>query len=60
MSARQYTHFLGSQIDFHSGRGDLIFPHHECEIAQVEPVGGPKPFVRYWFHVAMVHHEGEK
>jgi L-cysteine:1D-myo-inositol 2-amino-2-deoxy-alpha-D-glucopyranoside ligase len=54
------TRLLGSTIDFHSGGGDLSFPHHECEIAQVEPVTGQKPFVRYWIHVAMVHHDGEK
>lgn len=54
------TRFLGETIDFHSGGGDLIFPHHECEIAQIEPVSGRRPFVRFWFHVAMVHHEGEK
>lgn len=54
------THFLGETIDFHSGGGDLIFPHHECEIAQIEPVTGKKPFVRFWIHAAMVHHEGAK
>lgn len=54
------THFLGDTIDLHSGGSDLIFPHHECEIAQVEPITGKDPFVRYWLHVAMVRHEGEK
>ncbi|MFP3853050.1 MAG: cysteine--tRNA ligase [Anaerolineales bacterium] len=54
------TEYLGEVIDIHSGGSDLMFPHHECEIAQVEPVSGRKPFVRYWFHTAMVHHEGEK
>lgn len=54
------TRLLGNTIDLHSGGSDLLFPHHECEIAQVEPVTGQAPFVRYWFHVAMVRHQGEK
>ena len=54
------THLLGETIDIHSGGKDLAFPHHECEIAQVEPISEKKPFVRHWLHVAMVHHEGEK
>lgn len=53
-------HFLGDRIDIHSGGADLLFPHHECEIAQMEPVTGREPFVRYWLHSAMVRHEGEK
>ena len=54
------TRLLGDTVDFHSGGGDLRFPHHECEIAQVEPITGQKPFVRFWIHIAMVYHEGEK
>ena len=54
------TGLLGDTVDFHSGGGDLRFPHHECEIAQVEPITGQRPFVRFWIHIAMVHHEGEK
>jgi len=54
------TTLLGNTIDLHSGGGDLLFPHHECEIAQVEGATGQEPFVRYWFHTAMVEHEGEK
>jgi L-cysteine:1D-myo-inositol 2-amino-2-deoxy-alpha-D-glucopyranoside ligase len=54
------TDLLGDTIDIHSGGGDLLFPHHECEIAQVEPLNEQKPFVRFWLHVAMVYHEGEK
>jgi cysteinyl-tRNA synthetase len=53
------TRYLGETVDIHSGGGDLIFPHHECEIAQVEPLSR-RPFVRTWMHVAMVSHEGEK
>lgn len=54
------TKLLGNTIDVHSGGSDLIFPHHESEIAQVEPVTGQKPFVRFWMHTAMVRHQGEK
>ena len=54
------TNLLGDTIDLHSGGSDLLFPHHECEIVQVEPVTGKAPFVRYWLHVAMVRHEGQK
>jgi L-cysteine:1D-myo-inositol 2-amino-2-deoxy-alpha-D-glucopyranoside ligase len=54
------THLMGETIDIHSGGKDLAFPHHECEIAQVEPVSGKQPYVRHWLHVAMVRHEGEK
>jgi L-cysteine:1D-myo-inositol 2-amino-2-deoxy-alpha-D-glucopyranoside ligase len=54
------TKLLGNKIDIHSGGEDLIFPHHECEIAQVEPLTGDEPFVRFWLHVAMVRHRGEK
>jgi L-cysteine:1D-myo-inositol 2-amino-2-deoxy-alpha-D-glucopyranoside ligase len=52
--------YLGDTIDLHSGGGDLLFPHHECEIAQIEPATGKKPFVRHWFHIAMVELDGEK
>ncbi len=52
--------YLGSTIDFHSGGGDLVFPHHECEIAQTEAITGERPFVRFWLHAAMVRHQGEK
>lgn len=54
------THFLGETIDIHSGGSDLLFPHHECEVAQAEPITGKSPFVRCWLHVAMVRHQGEK
>jgi L-cysteine:1D-myo-inositol 2-amino-2-deoxy-alpha-D-glucopyranoside ligase len=54
------TRFLGNTLDLHSGGADLIFPHHECEIAQVEPISGQKPFVRTWMHMAMVRYQGEK
>ena len=50
---------LGSTLDLHGGGTDLIFPHHECEIAQSESVTG-QPFSRHWMHSAMVSYEGEK
>jgi L-cysteine:1D-myo-inositol 2-amino-2-deoxy-alpha-D-glucopyranoside ligase len=52
--------FLGDSVDIHGGGGDLIFPHHECEIAQAESASGVVPFVRVWMHVAMVRKDGEK
>ncbi|MCB0079031.1 MAG: cysteine--tRNA ligase, partial [Anaerolineales bacterium] len=46
--------YLGPQIDIHGGGSDLIFPHHENEIAQSESFSGQTPFVRYWMHNGMV------
>jgi L-cysteine:1D-myo-inositol 2-amino-2-deoxy-alpha-D-glucopyranoside ligase len=54
------TRYLGPTLDLHAGGADLIFPHHECEIAQSEPLTGRAPFVRCWLHTAMVEHEGAK
>jgi len=42
--------YLGEQIDIHGGGQDLIFPHHENEIAQSESFTGKHPFVKYWMH----------
>jgi L-cysteine:1D-myo-inositol 2-amino-2-deoxy-alpha-D-glucopyranoside ligase len=53
------TGALGHPIDIHGGGDDLIFPHHESEIAQAE-AAGVAPYVRHWTHVAMVVHEGVK
>jgi cysteinyl-tRNA synthetase len=50
---------LGEQIDIHGGGNDLIFPHHENEIAQSEGFTG-KPFARYWIHNGMLQFRGEK
>jgi cysteinyl-tRNA synthetase len=50
---------LGEQIDIHGGGNDLIFPHHENEIAQTESYTG-KPFARYWIHNGMLQLAGEK
>jgi cysteinyl-tRNA synthetase len=52
-------HHLGEQIDIHGGGNDLIFPHHENEIAQTESATG-KPFTRYWVHNGMMQLAGEK
>jgi cysteinyl-tRNA synthetase len=50
---------LGEQIDIHGGGNDLIFPHHENEIAQSESYTG-KQFARYWLHNGMLQLSGEK
>jgi len=47
--------WLGKTIDIHGGGKDLIFPHHENEIAQSEAATGLKPFVRYWLHNGFVN-----
>jgi len=52
--------YLGKQIDIHGGGRDLVFPHHESEIAQSESYTGKSPFVKYWMHTSMVIFEGEK
>ena len=52
--------FLGDQIDIHGGGRDLIFPHHESEIAQSESFTGKHPFSRFFMHTAMVMYLGEK
>lgn len=52
--------YLGEQIDIHGGGQDLVFPHHESEIAQSESFTMKVPFVKYWMHVAMVRYKGEK
>ncbi|HYG59832.1 MAG TPA: cysteine--tRNA ligase [Symbiobacteriaceae bacterium] len=54
--ARRY---LGDTIDIHGGGEDLVFPHHENEIAQSEACND-KPFARYWVHNAFLNIEGEK
>ena len=51
--------FLGDTIDIHSGGQDLIFPHHENEIAQSECANG-KPFARYWMHNGYINVDNEK
>lgn len=53
------TKYLGESFDIHAGGRDLIFPHHENEIAQAEGATG-KPFVKYWVHNGFLTVEGEK
>jgi len=53
--------FLGEQLDIHGGGQDVIFPHHENEIAQSEAYSGKVPFVKYWIHNALLRlDEGEE
>ncbi|MGE5484206.1 MAG: cysteine--tRNA ligase [Ignavibacteriales bacterium] len=52
--------YLGDGFDLHGGGTDLIFPHHENEIAQSEAYTGKAPFVRYWLHNELVNLRGEK
>ncbi len=52
--------YLGNTLDIHGGGQDLIFPHHENEIAQSECFTGTKPFVRYWLHNGIVKFGEEK
>jgi cysteinyl-tRNA synthetase len=51
--------YLGDTIDIHGGGQDLTFPHHECEIAQSEPVTG-HPMANYWMHNAFLNIDNEK
>jgi cysteinyl-tRNA synthetase len=51
---------LGETIDVHWGGRDLIFPHHENEIAQSEAYSGQQPFVRLWMHVGLMQTGSEK
>jgi len=53
------TKYLGETIDIHGGGQDLIFPHHENEIAQSEGVSG-KPFARYWIHNGHINIDNRK
>ena len=52
--------YLGESFDFHGGGSDLIFPHHENEIAQSEACTGCSPFVRYWLHNGFITVNEEK
>jgi cysteinyl-tRNA synthetase len=58
-SAMTVTH-LGVTFDLHAGGKDLIFPHHENEIAQSQGADGPGTFARYWLHNGFLNFEGEK
>ena len=52
--------YLDGEVDIHGGGADLIFPHHENEIAQSEAFLGHAPFARYWVHNGLVRLGGEK
>lgn len=58
-SAMAYK-YLDKKIDIHGGGSDLIYPHHESEIAQSEHFTGEKPFSQFWMHTGAVMYEGEK
>ncbi|OGG07672.1 cysteine--tRNA ligase [Candidatus Gottesmanbacteria bacterium RIFCSPHIGHO2_01_FULL_42_12] len=51
---------LGEQYDVHGGAIDLIFPHHEAEVSQMESASGKSPLVRYWIHVAFLNMNANK
>lgn len=52
--------YLGPRLDIHGGGADLIYPHHENEIAQSEAYTGERPFSRFWVHVGLVSLGGVK
>jgi L-cysteine:1D-myo-inositol 2-amino-2-deoxy-alpha-D-glucopyranoside ligase len=52
--------YLGPRFEIHGGGQDLIFPHHESEIAQSEAATGESPFVLWWMHAGMLRYHGEK
>jgi cysteinyl-tRNA synthetase len=52
--------YLGKSLDIHGGGQDLVFPHHENEIAQSESFTGTKPFVKYWLHNGLLRLGEEK
>jgi cysteinyl-tRNA synthetase len=52
--------YLGETLDIHGGGGDLVYPHHESEIAQSECWTGERPFARVWMHAGMLRMDGAK
>jgi len=52
--------YFGQQYDIHGGGKDLIFPHHEAEIAQMEGISGKKPLANYWLHTEFITVKKEK
>lgn len=52
--------YLGATFDIHGGGADLVFPHHENEIAQAEAASGKAPFARYWLHNGFITIDKEK
>jgi len=53
-------HFFGPQYDIHGGAIDLIFPHHEAELTQMESISGKTPFVKTWVHTGFLTADGKK
>ncbi|WP_220607636.1 cysteine--tRNA ligase [Methanobrevibacter oralis] len=53
-------YYFGPQYDVHGGGLDLIFPHHEAEITQMEAVSGKSPMVKFWLHTGFLNVSGEK
>lgn len=53
-------YYFGPQYDIHGGGLDLIFPHHEAEITQMEAVSGKAPMVKFWLHTGFLNVSGEK
>lgn len=53
-------YYFGPQYDIHGGGLDLIFPHHEAEITQMESVSGKAPMVKFWLHTGFLNVSGEK
>ncbi|HXW95810.1 MAG TPA: class I tRNA ligase family protein [Nitrososphaerales archaeon] len=51
---------LGPQYDIHGGAYELIYPHHEAEIAQAESLTGVRPLVKYWVHTGLLNMKGHK
>lgn len=47
--------YFGSSYEIHAGGAELVFPHHEAEMAQGEALGGKRPFVKYWVHMGMLN-----
>jgi L-cysteine:1D-myo-inositol 2-amino-2-deoxy-alpha-D-glucopyranoside ligase len=54
------TAYLGERFEVHGGGGDLVFPHHESELAQTEGATGVTPWVAHWTHSGMLRYGGEK
>ena len=52
--------YLGTRFEIHGGGADLIFPHHESELAQSEGATGDRPFVEWWSHTGMLRYDEEK
>ncbi len=52
--------FFGPQYDIHGGGADLIFPHHEAEIAQMEAASGRQPLAKYWMHIGFLRIDAQK